>query len=562
MAALKNIGSIQLFAEIQNGSVHTVYKGYQTSLERFVLVKTLKPEFTGDTELVNRFIGEARFIAKIQHPNVVAVFESGELDNQHYFAAEFIDGFDLRQILTKKKLPPELASYILLETVNGLKAAHDNDILHQDIKPSNILISHEGQVKLTDFGMAGLRPTEDDTPPDSVSGTLPYFSPEQILGEKPDKYSDIFSLGSTLFEMLTGNQAFSGETGRDFFEAIVSHDPIPFLQGKPDMPSAFIGLCEKMLKKNKTGRYQNCDELITDLTVIQETCRMKLDAANLKSYLEKPETYQSLDFKTESRTAKVRPVQTSKNGKLIFRAAAFIVLIVSLAVYNIFFSAAFKSPIPQTSITENKNSTTDFPRDSTQNPLTPLAENAIKQPPVDNSINGALKPKIEKTTQAQTTAREAKQNNQTPARNRSGYLNISVTPWAQIFIDGDSIGTTPLNREVKLSSGKHVIKLVNPEFPVVEKSVIIAANSTQLFEILLWSEICELKLDISPWADVYIDGVHKDTVPPQERPIILFPGKHKLALVHPNLGRWETEIVAKAGEPLDLQFNLNTLLKN
>ncbi|MFQ5751184.1 MAG: serine/threonine protein kinase, partial [bacterium] len=222
MATLKQIGDIQIFAEIYQGATTFVYKGFQPALDRFVFLKVLRPEFGQDENLSRSFEEEAKFIAKIQHPNVVTIFDYGRFEKWIYFAAEFIEGYNLSELLRFKKLPPELAYFILLESSKGLKAAHDKNILHKDIKPSNILISHDGQVKITDFGMADLRLTAKSEMEYEVKGTLAYFSPEQILGEQLNKYSDIFSLGATFYEMLTGAPAFSGNNTSEYFDSILN----------------------------------------------------------------------------------------------------------------------------------------------------------------------------------------------------------------------------------------------------------------------------------------------------------------------------------------------------
>ncbi|MFQ5825494.1 MAG: serine/threonine protein kinase, partial [bacterium] len=235
MGTIKQIGEIQIFAEIYQGATTLVYKGYQPSLDRVVLLKLLRPEFNHDKLLSQRLEEEAKLIAKIQHPNVVAIYDYGRQDPFTYFAAEFIEGFNLHDLIQMNKLPPELAWFILLETSKGLKAAHDKNIIHKDIKPSNILISHEGQVKLTDFGMASLHLPSVDEEVVEVRGTLAYFSPEQILGEEIKKSSDLFSLGATFYEMLTGSQAFFGKTPGDYMNAILHDEPTQFLKKFADI---------------------------------------------------------------------------------------------------------------------------------------------------------------------------------------------------------------------------------------------------------------------------------------------------------------------------------------
>jgi len=202
MAELSKIKDLQIFAELHKGFAATVYKAYQKSLERTVLLKVLNSEFANSKERRTAFQREAKLAAKIQHPNVVALYHFESSQELAYFTTEFVEGLDLRTLLTSnKKLPPELALFMLKEVTMGLQAAHRLGIWHRDIKPENILISGQGEVKLGDFGMAGLQ-NASDVKNEAAVGTISYFSPEQILGESLSEATDIFALGATFYEML------------------------------------------------------------------------------------------------------------------------------------------------------------------------------------------------------------------------------------------------------------------------------------------------------------------------------------------------------------------------
>ena len=217
----EKIADIQPFAELARSATTVVYKGYQRSLGRFVLLKVLQPGLGHDDERVLRFEAEARLIAQVQHPNVVAIYAAGYDDGQAYLAAEFVEGVDGRELVARGPLPPELAVFIVLEVARGLQAAHAHGILHRDLKPSNILISHAGQVKLTDFGMASLA---DDEAGGEVRGTSGYLAPELVRGEPPTEASDLFSLGVTFYEALAGRAAFTGADTGALLDAVL-HEP-------------------------------------------------------------------------------------------------------------------------------------------------------------------------------------------------------------------------------------------------------------------------------------------------------------------------------------------------
>lgn len=570
MAALTHIGNIQIFAEVHSGAVHTVYKGYQASLERFVIVKALRPEFNGAADLVQRFTREAKLIAKIQHPNVVAVYENGKYEQWYYFAAEFVDGFDLHQLLDRSNLPTELAFYILLETSRGLKAAHDKEILHRDIKPSNILISHEGRVKITDFGMADLRLSSEQDLGGGTTGTLAYLSPEQVLGEKVDKHSDIFSLGSTFYEMLSGSTAFWGKDSNEYFQAILHEEPAQHLHKINDMPSELIEICKKMMCRDVSDRYQNCDELLKDLMFFEEKSRLYGLENKLKSFIEEPESYQA------------PIIEVSNNGlsepkKRNYTALAVIsfILVALIGLGAFFVTGNIKEPVSIV-VTEKKNhsefSGVENKTDEKVTDIVELIKPYEEQSFSSNNQHGLVLDSVyfdDKPRQIVLndlpTEKETKQTELTETgfgEVRNGRLKIICIPWAAVFVDDDSIGTTPLEEIIELPEGKHVIGFRNPDFPDFEQTIGIIADSLNLLELSMWSLVGSLNIEVSPWAEVYIDDEYRDTVPPQERPIILKPGQHKLTLKHPALGNWETEINAKAGQALELQFNLKTLLSD
>ncbi|MEX0747253.1 MAG: serine/threonine-protein kinase, partial [Rhodothermales bacterium] len=258
------IEDIQPFAELAQNATTLVYKAYQKTLERFVLLKRLRPEFSSDPELARRFQDEARIVARVQHPNVVAIYSYGSDDAGAYIVAEFVEGYDLEEILSRGRIPPHLAAYVLLESARGLKAAHDKDVLHRDLKPSNILVSHEGEVKLADFGLASISGSPADIPSE-IRGTLSYLAPEQILGNAPDQRSDLFSLGATFYEMLTGRRAFPGSNPSEIFDSILHRDPLQYLSPAAGVDDRMIEIAAGLLAREADGRYTDAGELITDL---------------------------------------------------------------------------------------------------------------------------------------------------------------------------------------------------------------------------------------------------------------------------------------------------------
>ena len=201
----------EIIDKVGSGGMSDVYKAKCHKLNRYVAIKVLKPEFSEDKNFVSKFRVEAQSAAGLSHPNIVNVFDVGEDNGIYYIVMELIEGITLKKYIERKgKLPVKVAVSILIQVAQGIEAAHNNHIIHRDIKPQNIIISKEGKVKVTDFGIA--RAASTNTISSNAMGSVHYISPEQAKGGFIDEKSDIYSLGITLYEMVTGRLPFEGDS--------------------------------------------------------------------------------------------------------------------------------------------------------------------------------------------------------------------------------------------------------------------------------------------------------------------------------------------------------------
>ena len=207
----RRVGSFEIVREFGQGGMGVVYLAHQPTLDRMVVLKKIRRELLVDPGMVERFQREARAAAAVHHQNVVSIYDAFEARGDHYIAQEFVDGRDLRFVLTQLgRLDPEVAALIALEVARGLEEIHTRGIVHRDLKPANILISATGETKIADFGIA-VAPTADGlTRPGIVVGSIPYMAPEQLLGQRADHRADIFLFGNLLYEMLTGSAPYRG----------------------------------------------------------------------------------------------------------------------------------------------------------------------------------------------------------------------------------------------------------------------------------------------------------------------------------------------------------------
>ncbi len=247
------------------GGMSVVYRAKDHKLNRTVAIKVLKQEFSDNANFVSKFRVEAQAAAGLMHPNIVNVYDVGEEKGMYYIVMEYVDGITLKKYIEKKsRLTVKEAISIAIQVSMGLQAAHNNHVIHRDIKPQNIMISRDGKVKVTDFGIA--KAATSNTITSNVMGSVHYTSPEQARGGYSDERSDIYSLGITLFEMLTGRVPFNGETTVAIaIKHIQSPMPSP-REFVPDIPKSVEQIVLKCCEKSPDRRYQNMTELIADLT--------------------------------------------------------------------------------------------------------------------------------------------------------------------------------------------------------------------------------------------------------------------------------------------------------
>lgn len=261
MAALpERIGKYLIDSVLGRGGMGEVYKAHDATLGRYVALKIMRGPSLDDQTARERFVREAQAAGGLRHPNIVTVYDLGEVDGQLYIAMEYIKGDDLEHIIkTRRPLMLEDKLNIMIQTSEGVSYAHKNQIVHRDLKPSNIRIDDEGVVKIMDFGIAKME-ASNMTASGTVMGTPYYMSPEQVRGMRVDARSDIFSLGAILYEVCTYQKAFSGEMASVFYKII--HEPPPPLSEYMDVPSGplqqIVDLC---LAKDKNARMQTASDL-------------------------------------------------------------------------------------------------------------------------------------------------------------------------------------------------------------------------------------------------------------------------------------------------------------
>jgi serine/threonine protein kinase len=259
-------GELKSIKLIGKGGMSHVFRAWQPSLERFVVLKRLRDELIQNEETAERFRREARALAAVLHQNIAHVYDYVEKPGQAFILMEYIEGKDLSAIIDKtESVDPEIAAAILLEVAKGLAYIHERGLIHRDVKPSNIRITNRGEVKLMDFGIVLQVENTSLTRPGVMVGSPSYLSPEQILGDKVSPTADIFLLGIVLYEMLTGVRPFKEEGGESIFQRIREVRYVQIRKMQPAVPRALEAIVEKCLRKDPKRRYGRVESLIADL---------------------------------------------------------------------------------------------------------------------------------------------------------------------------------------------------------------------------------------------------------------------------------------------------------
>ncbi len=279
LAAGTKLGPYEIQSPLGSGGMGEVYRATQSSLGRQVAIKVLSPEFASDPDRLRRFEQEARSASALNHPNIISIYDVGCEGANSYIAMEFVDGKTLRDLLESAPIPIKKSLQIVAQIADGLAKAHAAGIVHRDVKPENVMVTRDGFVKILDFGLAKLtRPDPEgrestlagfkSTEVGMVLGTVGYMSPEQVRGLAADARSDIFSLGATCYEMISGKRAFQGATAADTMSAILKEEPAELSTSVHNLPPALGRVVHRCLEKDPGDRFQSARDLAFNLEML------------------------------------------------------------------------------------------------------------------------------------------------------------------------------------------------------------------------------------------------------------------------------------------------------
>ena len=315
--------------QIGEGGMAIVYKAFCHRLSRFVAIKIMRDEMARDEEFRRRFLSESYAIAMLSHPNIVSVYDVSRSDDVEYIVMELVDGITMRQYMEKRgKIKWKETLHFAKQIAKALSHAHERGIVHRDIKPQNLMLLRDGTVKVADFGIAALENEMQDS--NQAIGSIHYIAPEQARGENPDARSDIYSLGIVMYEMLTGQKPYTGETINEIAIKHMSSDYVPIEDLTEDVPAELISIVNKAMSYEMDDRFQSAAELLEALNSmlqahIQRTGYIQFenpDVVPVRSVSELPKDKYSLRRRRSSRVAFMSGVF----GGLVLVVALFVFL--------------------------------------------------------------------------------------------------------------------------------------------------------------------------------------------------------------------------------------------
>jgi eukaryotic-like serine/threonine-protein kinase len=427
-------GRYQIIAELGRGSMGVVYKAHDPQIDRLVALKVLREDRVTSEDFVRRFLKEAMAVGRLSHPGIVTVYDVGQDHGSIYIAMEFLQGTPLDELMTARKFTLEEIVSIGIQTAQALHYAHQNGIVHRDIKPPNIIYSPQGAIRVTDFGIARIEDPNGHqmTQAGEILGTPLYMSPEQVMGQALDGRSDMYSLGVILYQLTTNRRPFQGATLAAIFRAITQDSPEPPQILDPAIPAPLSDLIMRLLAKDPSRRFSNGDDLIRALQ----------------------ECLQPPSFHSDNASPQAHRQSRQSPGQKFFLASGLVGLLIVIGLAGFYF--LYQQPSAPLSLPGFKQPIPPSPPLSGQSPATKNDTPTVKanMDPLDKK-----KSREENTAPVQLPSNLSPQDaGKKDLQEKQTLLKMDSRPsGADLFIDGSYKGKTPVNLTV--IAGKHEAKL-------------------------------------------------------------------------------------------------------
>ena len=613
--------NFKVLQTVASGGTAVLYKAIQVSLDRVVAVKRLHQHLTTDENFTRRFILEAKAAASLDHENIVRVIDFGVEDTCYQMVMEFVEGESLKEVLERwRPINFDLALAIVHQTCRGLEHAHAKGIVHRDIKPGNVMLTKTGTVKITDFGLAKLTQGSNvNTAADSILGTPLYMSPEQAFGESVDQRSDLFSLGTVLYELLTGRQPFASENYMGVIQNIIHKDIPPVRELNPEIPQNVEALVMRALAKNREQRFQSArdfryaietimggDGLSNALAALPALLERNTDTRLLTKPVSSPTSTSSHRKKSAAAwAASSSQIKRKQRASRAWFAVAAATLIVAggagyffwpqLRAIGGFPSASTPANLQQSSVSDaagidlvpgadasvlHADSTHAAVADSVAAPAdtTRVVQNAagntstqassdprapmVWTTPGSQAAPASNTPPV--TAPAPAPADEPpatkpakKAVEEEPAKVfREGYLSLTAEPGCEVWVNGTYRGDASPTLRLTLPAGRQTIECRHPKCETYLETIQIVSGELSRRDVTLKRLRGIISLATTEGAELYIDG-NLIGVTPIMHPIEVDAGTHTVTIKKANFYAWTSEVVVESNETLPLRITLS-----
>ncbi len=494
--------------KISESATTSVYRAYHETLGREVLLKVLHRHIASDEQARQRFVREAHACAALRSEHIVQVYDLREHDGSPAIVMEFVDGRSLKDVIADGDLRTfAFTEKVAVHVLRGLAAAHARGIFHRDIKPGNILLSPEGVVKITDFGLAQISVAPTLTAEGVVVGTPAYLAPEIVRGEQADGRTDLFSLGATLVETLTGERLFEGETYADCLNRIAQFRPETLDRLAPLCSPEFVAILKRLMDPDRKRRFVSPEEALAELKTTGSSRRMVIPHPSRKRHA----------------------------GRWV--AAAVVVLSGGLYVL-------FRPVDPPTSALQDGG-----PRDTGAALASRGADTANAVPGEQPRQQETALPVREKKTDPVPGQIAA-----APQLPDSGRILFAGDAGTRVSLDGRTLGELPLNSPVRIAAGIHAVVFTRQFFEPSVRTITVGGGEELRVTADFLATAGHIRCTAVPWAEISVDDVYRETTP-IDRPIMVSPGTRRLRFHHPSFRDTTRTVVVAPRETLSVSVD-------
>lgn len=502
-----NSEQLKIEQKISESGTTAVYRAFDVALHRPVLLKVLHKHLANDEDVRARFIREARACAALRSEHIVQVYDLTDVEQSPAIVMEFVEGSSLKGLIASGGGRGfDAARKAAVHVLRALAVAHEKNIIHRDIKPGNILVGADGTMKVTDFGLASFALSPTVTMEGMVLGTPAYMAPEQVRGDDVDERTDLFALGATLVEVLSGERIFEGSTYTECMKKVLAFRDPELDKYIPLSSDEFIRFLKGLMRPDKNERFRSATEALSALGEKKSSIFLRPDA-----------------------------VQYSKRR-------AFIPVLGGTIVLLLFILFGWMKLSQQPSGQESRPDTivTDSIR----------YDDTLRQ--MEESRSAALQSPVLQTFSTRDTG--SKGASLSSVANDSGKVFLASTPWAKVYIDNRLVGETPIATPFMLAAGQHTVMFMNPSFEPIMKTITVEPDKEMTVAGNFFEHVGYVVCTVVPWADVYVDEQKKDTTP-LEKPIMVTAGRHSMRFKNPAFIDIVREITVAPKETLNITIS-------